>query len=611
MADKPKQTQRVGVLTTPLGPDVLNAVRLDGHEGLSQLFQFSIEAVSDGDPVDFNGAIGNNCTLMLEGKTVKRAFCGVLTEAHHLEASASYQTYRLTLRPWLWLLSRTSDCRLFHDKSTPQIIEEIFNDRGFNDFELRLTESYPPREYCVQYRESDLDFVCRMMEEDGIYFFFEHEEGKHTLVLADAKSSHKPIPGLDSVMYLPRVVTGRSDKESIYEIITNRSFQTGKIALNDYDYEKPTASMKSQHANQTGHARDDMELYDYPGRYTETSDGDRFARVRLEAAQAHDFRREAIGDAPALTPGAVIKMTDHPQASENIEFLIVACNHTFEAQDYRSGSGGYGGEPYGGSYVFQPSDRPFRAPAASPRPRIHGMQTAKVVGADGEEIDVDEMGRILVQFHWDRRQDKSRRVRVAQTWSGNNWGSSYWPRIGQEVLVAFLEGDPDQPLVVGTVYNGDRSVPYALPANKTKGGIKSNSSKGGSGYNEIVLEDKKNAEEIGIHAQKDLNVVVLNKETREIGERFTGGGNSRETTLHKGNDSLTLGTGKQTIDIAQSQTTTAGTEVTIEAGMKLTLKVGGSSIEITPAGITIQGTAKVGIKGGAMVEASAGIIKLN
>ncbi|GAB5378502.1 MAG: hypothetical protein AcusKO_49640 [Acuticoccus sp.] len=463
----------------------------------------------------------------------------------------------------------------------------------------------------MQYRESDLDFVCRLMEEDGIYFFFEHEEGKHTLVLADAKSSHKPVPGLDDLMYLPRVITGRTDTESIYEIITNRSFQTGKIALNDYDYEKPTASMKSQHANATGHARDTMELYDYPGRYTETSDGDRFARVRLEAAQAQDFRREAVGDAPALCPGTVVRLTDHPQDSENIEFLVVSCNHTFQEQDYRSSAGGGGGEPYGGAYVLQPSDRPFRAPALTPRPRITGPQTAKVVGADGEEIDVDEMGRILVQFHWDRRQDKSRRVRVAQTWAGNNWGAIYTPRIGQEVIIVYLEGDPDQPMVVGTVYNADRAVPYALPANKTKGGVKSNSSKGGSGYNEIVLEDKKNAEEIGIHAQKDLNVVILNKETREIGEKFTGAGASRETTIKKGDDKLTLSSGKQTVDIAQSQSTTAGTEVVIEAGVKLTLKVGGSQIEITPAGIAITGTAKVDINGGAMLKANAGIIKLN
>ena len=611
----PHQTQRVAVLKTPLGPDVLNAVRFEGGEALSQLFEFTIDALGDRVSIDFNAAIGQNCTLSMEGKTVERHFCGVLVNAYSLGESASFNTYRLVLRPWLWLLSQTSDCRIFHDKTTPQIVQEVFSGRNFNDFTLRLTENYAPREYCVQYRETDLDFVCRLLEEDGIYFFFEHTDGKHTLVLADSKSSHQPIAGLPSLMYQPRIVSGRSDKESISEIVTDRALSTGKFVLNDYDYEKPSTAMKSEHANPTGYTRDNLEIYDYPGRYTETSDGDRFARVRLEAVQALDYRRTAAGDAPALVPGALTRLVDHPDPADNIEFLVVECRHSFSMQDYRSNPGGVpsGGEPYAGSYIFQPSDRPFRALARTPKTRVQGPQTAKVVGASGEEIDVDELGRILVRFHWDRREDQSRRVRVAQTWAGSGWGSIMIPRIGQEVVVEFLEGDPDQPLVVGAVYNGERDVPYTLPANKTKGGVKSNSSKGGSGYNELVLEDKKGAEEIGIHAQKDLNITVLNSETREIGERFPSptGQASRSTTLKKGDDELKLDTGSQTIDVAMDQNVKAGKEVVIEAGMKLTLKVGGSSIELTPAGITIKGTATVDINGGAKLTAKAGIIMIN
>ncbi|MEM0906652.1 MAG: type VI secretion system tip protein TssI/VgrG [Pseudomonadota bacterium] len=613
MADALKQDLQVAELNTPLGKDILNVVRFDGVEGLSELFEFSLEALGERESLDFNKIIGENCTVTVKGKTVSRHYSGVLVEAAHLEASASFNTYRLVLRPWLWLLSRTSDCRIFHEMSTPDIIQDVFQNRGFNDFTIRLTEGYPTREYCVQYRETDLDFICRLMEEDGIYFYFEHENGRHTLVLADAKSSHNPVEGLSDIMYVERVMDAIAKKETIHSMIQRRSLQSGKIALNDYDYEKPSASMKSDHTNPTGHTRDDLEIYDYPGRYTETSDGDRFARVKLEAAQALDQRRQATGDAPALAPGGLIKVTDHPQASENIEYLVVRCEHHLSNQHYRSSGGGDGGDPYTGRYEFQPSDRPFRAPALTQKPKVHGPQTAKVVGADGEEIDVDELGRILVRFHWDRRNDQSRRVRVSQPWAGNQWGGIHIPRIGQEVLVEFLEADPDNPVVIGTVYNGERSVPYELPANKTKAGIKSNSSKGGSGYNEIVFEDKKNSEELGIHAQKDMNIVVLNSETREIGERFSAptGQNSRKTTLKKGDDELELSTGKQKIDIAQSQNTKAGTEIVIEAGMKLTLKVGGSSIELTPAGITITGTAKVDINGGAMMKASAGIIKLN
>ena len=599
----PKQDQRVAQLKTPLGKDVLNAVRFDGVEGLSELFEFSVEAIGDKNPVDFNAALGQNCALLLNGKTTPRAFSGVLVAADWLGESDSHNLYRLTLRPWFWLLSHTSNCRIFHKKTTPQIIEEVLGKHGFSDFALKLTESYPPREYTVQYRESDLDFVCRLMEEDGIYYFFEHSETAHKLILADAKSSHTPVPGLPDILFVDRLVGIRADSESFLDLTGGRSFNPGKVALNDYDYGKPSASMESTQTSPAGYANDSLEIYDYPGRYTETSDGDRFARVRLEGFQAGDRRRQAVGDVPAAFPGGLLKLKNHPQGSENIQYMVVRSSHSFQAQDYRSSpGGGGGGDPYTGSYELQPSDRPFRAPRMTPKPIVRGPQTAKVVGAGGEEIDVDDQGRILVQFFWDRNKDQSRRVRIAQAWAGKGWGAIMIPRVGQEVVVEYLEGDPDQPLVVGTVYNAEKTVPYELPANKTKGGIKSNSSKGGSGYNEIVLEDKKNAEEIGIHAQKDLNIVILNSETREIGEKFSSG-TSRETTLKQGDDSLKLDTGSQTVDIARSQDIKAGETITIEAGVKMTFKVGSSKIELTPAGIDIKAAGLIKINGA--------IIKLN
>ncbi|WMS44140.1 type VI secretion system tip protein TssI/VgrG [Acuticoccus sp. MNP-M23] len=599
----PTQDQRVAQLKTPLGKDVLNAVRFDGTEGLSTLFEFSVEAIGDKNPVDFDGAIGKNCTLSLHGKTTARNFSGIMVGADWLGESDSHNLYRIVLRPWLWLLSRTSDSRIYHKKTTPQIIEDVFGKHGFSDFTLKLTESYPPREYTVQYRESDLDFVCRLMEEDGIYYFFEHSDMGHKLILADAKSSHTPVPNLPDILFVDRLVGIRTDSESFLDLTAARSFSAGKVALNDYDYGKPSAQMETSHNNPSGYTNDGLEIYDYPGRYTETGDGNRFAKVRLEAEQAGDKRRKAVGDVPAAYPGGLVRLKNHPQDSENIEYLVVGCRHTFEAQDYRStASAGDGRDPYNGAYELQPSDRQFRAPRSTPKPIVRGPQTAKVVGASGEEIDVDAEGRILVQFHWDRQKDQSRRVRVAQAWAGKGWGAIMIPRIGQEVVVEYLEGDPDQPLVVGTVYNAEKTVPYDLPANKTKGGIKSNSSKGGSGYNEIVLEDKKDSEEIGIHAQKDMNIVILNSETREIGEKFTAG-TSRETTLKKGDDALTLDTGSQTVDIARNQEVKAGQSITIEAGMKMTFKVGSSKIELTPSGIDI--------KAAGMIKINGAIIKLN
>ncbi|MEM8664274.1 MAG: type VI secretion system tip protein TssI/VgrG, partial [Pseudomonadota bacterium] len=492
---------------------------------------------------------------------------------------------------------------------TPDIIQDVFGRRGFNDFQLKLTENYRPREYCVQYRETDHDFLCRLMEEDGIYFYFEHTADKHTMVLADSKSSHTPVKGLASVKFATDATGPQTRVEAVSELTIQRSLQTGQYALNEYDYNKPNASMKTQSQEPTGYQYDQLELYDYPGRYTETSDGDRFAKVRLEAKKALDYRRTARGSAPALVPGALIKVEAHPESSENIEHLIVRCSHNLSSQDYRSG--GTDGTEYYGSYEFQPSDRAFRAPPRTPRPTVMGPQTAKVVGKEGEEIDVDEMGRILVQFHWDRQKDKSRRVRVAQTWSDKGWGAIMIPRIGQEVIIEYLEGDPDQPLCTGTVYNAEMTVPYELPANKTKNGFKSNSTKGGGGYNEFVFEDKKNSEEIGLHAQKDLKVKVLNTETREIAEKFAGAGASRTTTLKMGDDKLDIKAGNQKVDIAQAQNVKAGSTVTIEAGASITLKVGGSKIVIDPSGVAITGTAKVDINGGAAINAKAGIIKLN
>ncbi len=307
-----KQDQRVAQLKTPLGKDVLNAVRFDGVEGLSTLFEYSVEAIGDKTPVDFNAAIGKNSSLLLNGKTTPRAFCGVLVGADWLGESDSHNLYRLTLRPWFWLLSRTSNCQIFHDMTTPQIISKVLGKHSFAEFQLKLTENYPPREYTVQYRESDLDFVCRLMEEDGIYYFFEHTETAHKLILADAKSSHTRIQGLPDVLFVDRLVGIRTDTESFLDITAARSFSAGKIALNDYDYGKPSAKMETQHNSPSGYANDSLEIYDYPGRYTETSDGERFAKVRLEAEQAGDKRRRAKGDVPAAVPGGLLTLANHP-----------------------------------------------------------------------------------------------------------------------------------------------------------------------------------------------------------------------------------------------------------------------------------------------------------
>jgi type VI secretion system secreted protein VgrG len=586
------QDTRICELTTPLGKDVLVFVSLEATEGLSELFEYHIECLSEEADIDFDKAIGQQCTLKIKMYGKERQFSGILVEARWLGSKDTYYSYRILLRPWLWLLSRTSDCRIFQDKKASDIIQEVFKERGFNDVEFKLTEdsSNPKLEYCVQYRETDLNFISRLMEQHGIYYFFKHESGKHTLVLADSRSSHSAIDGLASIPYVALTGSDRRKEQLIHNWSAQRRFRSGKIELNDYNYQKPNAQMVSDAKGSEHYTLSEMEIYDYPGKYKEKSDGERYAKIRLQSEQAVDHRRNGNGEAVNLFPGGLTKLERHWQDSQNIEYLVVRATHSFAREAYRSGSDGGGRDTYFGAYEFLPSNQPFRAPIVTSKPLINGIQTAKVVTKDeesSEEIDVESLGEIYVRFFWDRKKKRSCRLRVAQVWSGKRWGGQIIPRVGQEVVVEFLEGDPDRPLIIGTVYNDEYKLPYDLPAKKTVGGLKSDSTKGGGGYNEWNFEDKKGSEQIGVHAEKDLNVVVLNAETRTIGENLAAG-TARQTTLKHGDDKLDIEMGGQHISIAMDQSVTAGLTISISATVQIELSVGASMITLTPANIAIE-----------------------
>ena len=328
----------------------------------------------------------------------------------------------------------------------------------------------------MQYRETDLNFVCRLMEENGIYYFFEYEKGdgssptKHTLVLADSKSGHKAVPGLAAVSYLPTTGQIRRDKQQFDDWSTYRGFQSGRFVLNDYDYEKPGANLVADADHSGGYAHGSMEIYDYPGRYDDQGEGKTLAKVRLDADQAKDQRRSAAGYAPSLTPGFTVNRTSpEGYASEDIEYLVLRCTHAYGYQTYESNRDHEGGEAhYVGTYELASSDRQFRSPLLTRKSVIQGAQTALVIGKQGEEIDVDSEGRVLVQFYWDRKKNSSRRVRVGQIWASKYQAAFYIPRIGDEVVMQFLEGDPDRPLVVGAVYNGDNHAARSLPCRPTR-----------------------------------------------------------------------------------------------------------------------------------------------
>lgn len=617
MAADLRQVKRTASFMTPLGQDIFSLIEFQAEESLSELFMFQVEAASKTDNADLQSILGQKCSIKMTLKNgQERVFNGSLVEAEWVGKDNDLHLYRFALRPWLWLLSQRTDCRIFKNKTAIDIIKQIFAKEETASFEDRTSDALERIDYCVQYRETDLAFVLRLMEQYGIYYYFKHSDGDHQLVLADSRSSHDPVTaaaqptfaGAGSAYPLMPVSSSRPRHiEHMTHWSTIRRLRTGKIALKDYDFQQSGSDLTAR--AEAGFEKAKVyEAYDYPRSYIKRDEGEHFARVRAQAQQAQDERRHASGDAPSLYPGALMTLAAHPTASENSEYLVVRASHSFSGQAYRSGSGD--DSTYGGSYQVQKSDKRFRAPLATPRPTIHGPHTAKVVGDrnQGEEgdIDVDEFGRIYLRFHWDREDGStSCRTRVAQMWSGKGWGGQVIPRIGQEVVVEFLEGNPDMPLVTGTVVNDQHKPPYALPDNKTQSGLRSESTDGKGfpdRYNEIKFEDRMGEEVFSLQAEKDHVVLVKSKETREIGPDYRDGGYARETTLKNGNDKLDIEQGKLDVE--------ALTEINLKVGQS-TIKMLPTSIEISSPTITIKSVAKTEVLSDAMVIVNGALVKIN
>lgn len=625
-----RQRNRLAELKTPLGEDKVVLRRLDAYEAMSETFEYTIEALSEDEDVDFDPAIGRNCVVKVNSYNgLVRHFNGVLVQAQWTGLEEDLFTYRMVLRPWFWLLSHTTDCRFFQEMTAPDIIRKVLNEASFTDYEMKLSQSYPVMEYCVQYRESTYAFVSRLLEEHGIYYYFRHSEDKHVMVMADSISAHEPIAGGGQLPFRPIGGAYVRAEEHLQQWNTERRFRTGRVMLNDYDFKKPNAKMDVAKDGGEAYEKARLEVYDYPGRYVNTGDGDQFAKARLDAEQAVDRRRYATGEAVCIYPGGKLTLEDHPRAAENREYLALSATHSVMVESYRSTASAGTGDMFTGTYAVMPTSRAFRPPAVTPRPIVHGVQTARVVGEDGAEITCDEFGRVKVQFHWDRKKKQSCWIRVASVWAGKNWGGIYIPRIGDEVVVDFLEGDPDRPLIVGSVWNAENMPVYDLPANKTKMGVKSNSSQGGGGFNEFVMDDEKGSEFIRMHAEKDHEVKVRHKETVQIGETFetAKGSPSRDVTLVMGDDKLLIGSGDRDVTIAQedkltlgsnqtvliggnrsesiaggattmiggsqsvmvgqSTALTAGMSITLTASTSITLVCGGTVLSLSPAGIAI------------------------
>jgi type VI secretion system secreted protein VgrG len=512
---------------------------MHASEQLGAPFVYELEVASDDPKISPNVVLGEPVTVSVAIEDDVRHYSGIATALQSIGVQTENFVYRLVLRPWLWLLSRSTNCRIFQEKTVVDIVKQVFRDRGFSDFEERLTGTYLPRTYVVQYRETDLNFVRRLMEDEGIYFYFAHELGKHTLVMCDSLSAHEPTPFYESLPHLPpdpqrnMQIEYLETWERVYEV------ESGAMALTDYDFQAPAATLEVVRALPESHSHADYEVFDFPGNYSDTSLGETLAMMRLEEAKATAQRATAEGNARGLLVGGLFTLSLHPQAEVNREYLIVAQRTSLRGHTQESG-GTDAGFSTRVSVVAIPSDRQYRPPRTTPKPVVHGAQTATVVGKAGEEIWTDEYGRVKLEFHWDRQspgdETSSCWVRVAQIWGGSNFGGIHVPRIGQEVLVEFLEGDPDRPIVTGRVYNADNMPPYELPTNQTQSGIKSRSSKGGtpSNFNEIRFEDKLGQEELFLHAEKTQTTKVKGSQSISVdGSRSISVGGDQSTTVTK------------------------------------------------------------------------------
>jgi type VI secretion system secreted protein VgrG len=510
---------RATLVQTPLAPGTLTFTQLSGEEAINRCFSYSVGLASTDFAVDPLKMLGTRVSVRVEAEAAERWFDGMVSGFRLVRMDEAVAEYEAELRPWLWFLSQTVDCRVFQRKSVPEIIEEIFAKYPDANYDLRLQVVFAPREYCVQYNESDLDFVQRLMEHEGILYFFEYADGAHTLVLVDAVTALQPAEGYETVPFHSEPDASRRDREYLNQWIPCSTVRPGTFTHTDYDFEKPGADLTTQSAEPFGHDQSGSECYSNPGVYTELDRGETLAAIRREQLQAGHVRVTASGTVRGLAAGRAFQLEGFPREDQNVAHFVVSARYSLVDPGYRSGVGRTE-EDYRVTIEAAPSALPFRPPQATPRPVMRGPQTATVVGPAGEEIFTDEYARVKVQFHWDRLggrdENSSCFVRVSQSWAGAGWGFIQIPRIGQEVVIDFIEGDPDRPIITGRVYNAAEMPPYGLPGNATQSGWKSNSSPGGGGYNELMFEDKAGAELVNFQAQKDHALLVKNDRTKLV-----------------------------------------------------------------------------------------------
>ncbi|PBB82136.1 type VI secretion system tip protein VgrG [Mesorhizobium sp. WSM3879] len=566
--------ERATVVQTPVGGDVLTFTHLVGRDEISRCFAYTVGFVSKSQDVDPLKMLGG--VVSVEGESdPKRWFSGLVSEFKLIRIEDRLAFYEAMVRPWLWFLGNTTDCRIFQNMTAVEIVEKIFSKYGIAKFEKRLQGSYPQREYCVQYDESDLDFVQRLLEHEGIFYFFEHDEGKHTLVLCDAMSKLKPAPGYEKVLYNFEGQGSRRDVEYITEWIPGSAVRPGAYAHTDFDFEKPGADLMAKSAQPFSHKEAAGENYRQPGAHLDVGRGDTIAGIRREELQAVHQRSTAVGTVRGLFSGCKFKLESFPRDDQNQDYLVISAEYRLFDPGYRTQNEAHS-ENFKVVLGVAPATLPYRPPRITPRPIMRGPQTATVVGPSGEEIFTDKYARVKVQFHWDRLgkkdQNSSCFVRVSQTWAGSGWGFIQIPRIGQEVIVDFIEGDPDLPIITGRVYNASQMPPYGLPGNATQSGWKSNSSKGGGGYNELMFEDKAGSELVNFQAQKDHHLLIKHDRNKLV--QHDQSDRIDHDAKHSVGHNLDEDVGNnKTVKIGVDQTTNIGSNDTETVGANRSLTV--------------------------------------
>lgn len=603
-------------MTGPLDKKNMMLLRAEVREGISQITEIDVEFLSNEIDLKFDDIIGEAIGIEMdtEGENV-RHFWGHCVDVVFEGIYQGLGHYVASLRSWPWFLTQTADCRIFQDKTALEIAKDIFNEHGFSNVQDKTTTTPQARVYCVQYRETDYDFIYRLFAEEGINFFMEYESGKDTLVLTDDPLRHENIAERATLDFFFKEDGYRRREDHVFDWRDRETLRTATVTLNDYDFTKPSSDLVSSRTTRKSYAKNNAyEVYDYPGRFSDTGRGEALARVRAEAFSSECHRSRGVANVRTMACGHRFTMTNHPRSGSNREYLVVEAIHQMQIEtDFDFGELGetvlgervtldpdQNPDPYRVTFRAQPHDAALRPPYPVRRPLIAGLQTAKVVGPKGKEIHTDEYGRVKVQFHWDREGGNNELsscwIRKAEPWSGKNWGMVWVPRIGQEVVVQFEEGDPDRPLIVGMLFNEETKHPYSLPANMTMMGWTTRSTMKGSAdtHHELVFEDKKDAEYVRFQSERDYMQYIKNNAEIEIGLDYQDPGDLTQTiqnhkteTLKQGDHTFTVETGSETyhietdraVTVNNDHTETVANDQTVSIGNNRTVDVGNDHTE--------------------------------